>query len=189
MPPKLLKPPYAVRPQLIETSGRPSAFISHCGIKPSLLAVKEFLQALQIEPVVVEEQASEGREVLTNVDEHAANCHLAVVIYTKDIQTADGNWQPSGSVLVEAGMLRQMYPGRVIYLLEEGSNLGTLAGAPVYGTFTEDNMAPAYRKIVCELVTMGFLKTLIPPDLIGLARKASSAEKGHLVASVKLSWG
>ena len=57
-----------IQPVSVPTSPRPEAeviraFVSHGGMKPSLDAIERFLRALGVDPIVVERESSEGREV------------------------------------------------------------------------------------------------------------------------------
>jgi predicted nucleotide-binding protein len=140
------------------------AFISHGGSKASLQMIEEFLRALGVEPVVVEKRASEGRELHENVDVHRRQCDFGIVLWTKDVQDSEGRWLPSGSVAVEMGELRSQFPRRVIYLKEDGVILPTMASTPQYQPFTDENMGPAYLKVVMELREWGFLRVAVPED-------------------------
>jgi hypothetical protein len=135
-----------------------NAFISHGGMKPSLAYIEDFLRAIGIEPVVVEKRPSEGREVHANVDKHRSDCDFAIALWTRDIEVAPGEWLPSGSVAVECGELRAQFPDRVIYLRESEVKLPTMLSTLAYETFSEENMGPAYRKIVTELHGWGWLQ-------------------------------
>ena len=146
------------------TDGRASvqvptkAFISHGGFKPSLQHAQDFLRAMGVEPVVVERKASEGREVHGNVDKHRKDCQFAIVLCTRDLQDAAGDWLPSGSVMMEAGELRQQFGPHLIFLKEEGVKLPAMGGTIVYEPFTENEIGPAFRKIVTELHAWGWLR-------------------------------
>lgn len=140
------------------------AFISHGGSKASLQMIEEFLRALGVEPVVAEKRASEGRELHENVDVHRRQCDFGIVLWTKDVQDSEGKWLPSGSVAVEMGELRSQFPRRVIYLKEDGVTLPAMASTPQYQPFTDENMGPAYLKIVMELREWGFLRVAVAED-------------------------
>ena len=140
------------------------AFISHGGSKASLQMIEEFLRALGVEPVVAEKRASEGRELHENVDVHRRQCDFGIVLWTKDIQDSEGRWLPSGSVAVEMGELRSQFPRHVIYLKEDGVTLPAMASTLQYQPFTDENMGPAYLKIVMELREWGFLRVAVAGD-------------------------
>jgi len=139
------------------------AFVSHGGIKHSLSRVEGFLRALGIEPIVVERSASEGREVHENVDHYRSAGDFAVVIWTKDVEVTNGGWLPSGSVAMEAGELRERFGQHIIFLAEKGVMLPTLGKTIVYEEFSEDDIGPAFQKIVIELRAWGWLR-VAPAD-------------------------
>jgi predicted nucleotide-binding protein len=146
------------------TAKRPArAFISHGGQKPSLTLIQDFLRALGVEPVVVEQRASEGRELHENVDRYRQQSDFAVILLTKDVPETGRAWHPSGSVGVEVGELKTQFGSRVIYLKEKGVKLPAMVSTLVHETFTEKNMARAYMKIVTELHGWGWL-TVSPPE-------------------------
>lgn len=151
----------AISPATLPAAAEPltvvRAFLSHGGFRPSLEAVERFLRGLGVEPIVVERESSEGREVNENVDHHRDQCDFAIVIWSKDIEDAKGSWLPSGSVQIEAGELREQFGSRIIFLREEGVSLPTLASTITFQSFREDDMAPAFQKIVTELRDWGWL--------------------------------
>ena len=138
------------------------AFISHGGRKLSLTRIEDFLRVLGVEPVVVERQSSESREVHHNVDHYRELCDFAIVLWTKDLKDEKGNWHPSGSVSVESGELRMQFKNRVIYLHEAGVSLPAMASSIVFETYTVKNMGPAFQRIVTELREWGWLTVSVP---------------------------
>jgi predicted nucleotide-binding protein len=156
-----LGPPSADDVAAVRRSAK--AFVSHGGQKRSLTLIEDFLRTLGVEPVVAEKRASEGRELHDNVDNYRRQSDFAVILLTKDIRGADDVWHPSGSVEVEVGELKTQFQGRVIYLKEEGVKLPGMVSTLVHETFTDDNMGPAYMKIVTELYGWGWL-TISPPE-------------------------
>jgi predicted nucleotide-binding protein len=150
-------PPPPAKPSLSAVK----AFISHGGMKASLAGIEQFLRALGVEPVVVERSGSDAREVHANVDHYRQQCDFAIVIWTKDTETADGVWIPSGSVSMEAGELREQFGPRVVFLAEHGVHLPTLGSTIVYEPFTETNVSSAFQKIVTELSSWGWLRVAV----------------------------
>jgi len=65
------------------TEGKPKAFIAHGGDSPALSKLKQFLEALDVQPLVVEEQASEDRSVGENVDWYSKQADCAIILATK----------------------------------------------------------------------------------------------------------
>jgi hypothetical protein len=133
------------------------AFVSHGGRRPSLTAIEDFLRALGVEPIVVEKRASEGRELHDNVDRYRQLSDFAIVLWTRDVEDAKGKWLASGSVAEESGELRAQFRDRVIYLKEKDVELPAMSDSLVFESFAEDNMAPAFLKIVTELHAWGWL--------------------------------
>ena len=144
-------------PELPKDTAVAKAFISHGGRRPSLTAIEDFLRALGVEPLVVEKRASEGREMHDNVDQYRQLSDFAIVLWTRDVEDAKGKWLASGSVEEESGELRGQFKDRIIYLKEEDVELPAMSGSLVFESFTEDNMAPAFLKIVTELHAWGWL--------------------------------
>ncbi len=169
--------------QLQQQQVRAKAFISHGGRKPSLAIVEDFLRALGVEPIVVEKRASEGREAHDNVDKYRELSDFAIVLWTRDVEDAKGDWLPSGSVAVESGELRVRFGDRVIYLKEEGVRLPTMGGTTVYEPFSEENMAAAFQKIVTELHTWGWLK--VAPKQGRLADSPAAASPDEVARPAK----
>ncbi len=138
------------------------AFVSHGGRKPALIPIEQFLRAIGVDPVVVEPRASEGRELNENVDHYRNACDFGIVMWTRDYTDGEDNWLPSGNVIMETGQLRERFTNRVIYLREEGVKLPSMPATLVYESFREDNIGPAFQKIVTELSEWGWLKVSLP---------------------------
>ena len=141
----------------------PKAFIAHGGQSPILDKLKEFLIALGIEPLVVEEQASENRSVGDNVDYYARQADFAIILATKgDIDGQTGGFIPRGNVLIEIGKSQEIFKDRIIYLLQVGTKFPTNISEKVWGRFTTERMDDAFIKIARELTEMKILKTVKP---------------------------
>jgi len=141
----------------------PKAFIAHGGQSPALDKLKNFLIALGVEPLVVEEQASEGRSVAENVDWYARQADCAIILATKgDIDGKTGSFIPRGNVLMEIGKLQQIFKDRIIYLLQAGTKFPTNISEKVRERFTTQSMDKAFIKIAKELKKFGILKAVKP---------------------------
>lgn len=144
---------------------KPKAFIAHGGQSPILDKLKEFLIALGIEPLVVEEQPSEGRSVGENVDYYARQADIAIILATKgDIDGKTGGFIPRGNVLMEIGKLQEIFKERIIYLLQAGTKFPTNISEKVRGRFTTERMDDAFIKIARELCKFGILHAVKPPS-------------------------
>ena len=141
----------------------PKAFIAHGGDSPALRDLKSFLQALGVQPLVVEEQPSEGRSVSENVDWYARQADCTIILATKgDIDGKTGSFIPRGNVLMEIGKLQQIFKDRIIYLLQAGTKFPTNISEKVRERFTTQSMDKAFIKIAKELKKFGILKAVKP---------------------------
>jgi len=139
------------------------AFIAHGGDSPALGKLKNFLEALGVQPLIVEEQPSEGRSVGENVDWYSRQADCAIILATKgDIDGKSGGFIPRGNVLMEIGKLQELFTGRIIYLLQAGTKFPTNVSEKVWGRFTPNHMDNAFIKIAKELKKFGILKVVKP---------------------------
>lgn len=142
---------------------KPKAFIAHGGDSPALRKLKKFLEALDVQPLVVEEQASEDRSVGENVDWYSKRANCAIILATKgDIDGKTGDFIPRGNVLMEIGKLQNLFKGRIIYLLQAGTKFPTNISEKVWGHFSPQSMDNAFTKVSRELTAFGILKAVKP---------------------------
>ena len=152
------------KPGMFE-SEPPKAFIAHGGDSPALSKLKRFLEALDVQPLVVEEQASEDRSVGANVDWYSKQADCAIILATKgDIDGKTGGFIPRGNVLMEVGKLQEMFKGRIIYLLQSGTKFPTNVSEKVWGRFSPQSMDGAFTKAARELRAFGILKAVKPQN-------------------------
>lgn len=145
------------------SSEPPKAFIAHGGKSEALNKLKEFLVALGVEPLIVEEQPSEGRSVGENVDLYARQADCAIILATKgDIDGETGRFIPRGNVLMEIGKSQELFKDKIIYLLQAGTKFPTNISEKVWGRFTTQRMDDAFIKIARELHKFGILKAVKP---------------------------
>ncbi len=141
------------------TSSKPQVFIAHGGETKALEKLKSFLDALGIEPLIVEEQASEDRSVDEQVEWCLANADCVIILGTADNQNLkDGKLYPRPNVCIEIGRVQERFPGRVIYLLEEGASFPSNITEKVYERFTQENMEKAFSKAAKELKAFGIIR-------------------------------
>ena len=141
----------------------PKVFIAHGGDSPALTKLKSFLEALGVEPLIVEEQASEGRSVGENVDWYARQADCAIILAARgDIDGKTGRFIPRGNVLIEIGKSQELFKDRIIYLLQAGTKLPTNINEKVRARFTSQNMDNAFIKIAKELKKFGILRAVKP---------------------------
>jgi predicted nucleotide-binding protein len=147
----------------VKISEPPKAFIAHGGETPALDKLKKYLIALGIEPVIVDEQASENRSTGNNVDSYAKQADCAIILATKgDIDGVTGGFIPRGNVLVEIGKAQELFKDRIIYLLQAGTKFPTNVSEKVWGRFTSSCMDEAFIKVARELTAFGILKAVTP---------------------------
>ncbi len=141
----------------------PKAFIAHGGDSPTLRKLKNYLDALGVQPLVVEEQPSEGRSIAENVDYYARQADFAIILATKgDIDGKTGGFIPRGNVLIEIGKSQELFKERIIYLLQAGTKFPTNISEKVWGRFTTERMDDAFIKIARELCKFGILHAVKP---------------------------
>ncbi len=147
----------------------PKAFIAHGGDSPALRNLKNFLEALGVKPLVVEEQPSEGRSVSENVDWYARQADFVIILATgddtvKDKRTGKETKQPRQNVIHEIGLAQEKLPGKIIYLLEEGAEFPSNIRPKVWESFKQRNMMKAFLGILRELRAYDMLKLVKPTE-------------------------
>lgn len=144
-------------------TGLPKAFIAHGGESPALEKLKAFLEALGVQPLVVEEQASQDRSVGENLDWYSKQADCAIILATKgDIDGKTGEFIPRGNVLHEIGRFQEVFRSRIIYLLEEGTKFPSNVSEKVWEGFSSQCMDKAFIKVVRELKAFGLIKSVKP---------------------------
>jgi len=148
-----------------ETLGEaPKAFIAHGGQSGALNKVRSFLEALGVEPLVVEIQPSEGRLTEAQVDEYMKQGDCAIILATyghiEDVKTRKKH--PRLNVVDELGRCRKVFPDRTILLLEKGVDLPSNVSGIVYEHFTKQNMENAFIKVAVELRAFGLIRPIKP---------------------------
>lgn len=139
----------------------PKAFIAHGGDSTALSKLRSFLEALGVQPLIVEEQPSEGRSIGENVDYYAKQADCAIILATKgDIDGKTGKFIPRGNVLIEIGKSQELFKDRIIYLIQAGTKLPTNIDEKVRARFTSQTMGDAFIKIAKELNKFGILKAV-----------------------------
>ena len=142
----------------------PKAFISHGKESAALRKLKEFLETLGIEPIIVKIQASLDKTVGDKVEYYLNQADFVIALATADDEV-DGKMQPRQNVSHEIGLTQKTHKGRIIYLLEEGAEFGSNISPKVYERFKQRNMMNAFLGIVRELRAYGMLKIIkTPPE-------------------------
>jgi predicted nucleotide-binding protein len=139
----------------------PKAFIAHGGESPAREKLVNFLNALGITPIIVEEQPSEGRSKDKNVEHYLKQCDCAIILATKgDVDGQTGEFIPRGNILNEIGRAQEILPDKMIYLLEEETKFPTNIDEKVWERFTQESMDKAFIKITKELRAFELIKTV-----------------------------
>jgi len=139
----------------------PKAFIAHRGKIAARDKLKDFLTALGVTPIIVEEQPSEGRSIDKNVEHYLKQCDCAIILATKgDVDGHTGEFIPRGNILVEIGRSQELFANRMVYLLEEEAKFPTNIAEKVWERFTQDNMEKAFIKVAKELRAFGLIKAV-----------------------------
>lgn len=150
-------------PEIHESAIPPQVFIAHGGKTAARDKLQDFLVALGVTPIIVEEQPSEGRSKDKNVEHYLKQCDCAIILATKgDIDGRTGEFIPRGNILIEIGRSQEILPDRMIYLLEEGAKFPTDIDEKVWGRFTKESMDKAFTKIAKELRAFGLIRAIKP---------------------------
>lgn len=146
-------------PEKQEGAIPPQVFIAHGGETKALRKLRKFVAILGIAPLTAEEEPSEGRSVDEQVEWCLGNSDCAIILGTSDDKNLkDGKLYPRPNVCIEIGRIQERFPGKVIYLLEEGASFPSNITEKVYERFTQDNMEEAFLKTAKELKAFGIIK-------------------------------
>lgn len=146
------------------------AFISHGKESVALRKLKEFIETLGIEPLIVKKQASLDKDLPDKVNLYLNQADFVIILATRDDKVTDDKTeketiQPRQNVIHEIGLAQKVHPGRIIYLLEEGAEFPSNIRPRVWESFKQRNMMGAFLGIVRELRAYGMLKIIkTPPE-------------------------
>lgn len=145
----------------VEKGISPKVFIAHGGGSPARQKLSSFLNALGTTPIIVEDQPSQGRSKDKNVEYYLKQCDCAVILATRgDVDGRTGGFIPRGNILIEVGRSQELFPERMIYLLEEEAKFPTNIDEKVWERFTQENMDKAFIKVAKELYAFGLIKAV-----------------------------
>jgi len=152
-----------VPPESIFREVPPKAFISHGKESTALRKLKEFLETLGIEPLIVKKQASLDKDLPDKVNLYLSQADFVIILATGDDTVRDKITgkeiiQPRQNVIHEIGLAQKTHPGRIIYLLEEGAEFPSNIRPKVWEGFKQRNMMDAFLGIVRELRAYGILQ-------------------------------
>lgn len=157
-----------VSPESIFREVPPKVFISHGKESVALRKLKEFIETLGIEPLIVKKQASLDKDVPDKVNFYLNQADFVIILATGDDTVRDKKTgaeivQPRQNVIHEIGLAQKTHPGRVIYLLEKGADFPSNIRPKVWESFKQRNMMDAFLGIVRELRAYGMLKVIKYP--------------------------
>ena len=157
-----------VSPESLFREVPPSVFISHGKESVALRKLKEFIETLGIDPLIVKEQASLDKDLPDKVNSYLNQADFVIILATGDDTVRDKKSgaeviQPRQNVIHEIGLAQKIHPGKVIYLLEEGANFPSNIRPKVWESFKQRNMMDAFLGIVRELRAYGILKVIKYP--------------------------
>jgi len=151
-------------PEKQEGTMLPKAFIAHGGKSAALDKLCSFIEALGVEPLVVEVEPSEGRLTEEQVNKYTKQADCAIILATyghiEDVKTHKKH--PRLNVVDELGRCRKVFPDKTILLLEKGVNLPSNVSGIVYEHFTNENMEKAFIKVAAELRAFRLIRPIKP---------------------------
>lgn len=152
--------PEDITKELVSTRP-PRAFIAHGGESAARDKLEDFLTALGVTPTITEKQPSQGRSKDKNVEYYLKQCDCAIILATRgDVDGRTGEFIPRGNILNEIGRCQEIFPNRIVYLLEEGVKFPTNIDEKVWERFTEDSMDKTFIKVANELRSFGLLRDM-----------------------------
>ncbi len=152
-----------VLPEEIFREVPPKAFISHGKESAALRKLKEFLETLGIEPIIVKKQASLDKDLPDKINLYLSQADFVIILATGDDTVTDKKTgkeiiQPRQNVIHEIGLAQKTHVGKIIYLLEESAEFPSNIRPKVWESFKQRNMMDAFLGIVRELHAYGILK-------------------------------
>lgn len=165
-----------VSPQSVFSEVPPSVFISHGKESVALRKLKEFIETLGIEPLIVRKQASLDKDAPDKVNFYLNKADFVIILATADDTVRDKKtgaeiMQPRQNVIHEIGLAQKTHPGKVTYLLEEGADFPSNIRPRAWESFKQRNMMDAFLGIVRELRAYGMLEVTKYPAKRRIQRK------------------
>ena len=139
----------------------PKAFISHGKESAALTKLEDFLHNLGILPLIVKEQPSLDKTVPDKVEYYLQQSDFVIILATGDDEF-DGKLHPRQNVIHEIGLAQKTHSGKIIYLLEEGTEFPSNISPKVWERFKQRNMLNAFLCILRELRALGILLAVKP---------------------------
>ncbi len=144
---------------------RPKVFIAHGGKSGTLDKLCQFIQALGLEPLVVELLPSQGLPVDAKVEKyiHAADCGIVLATSGGIVDKTTNKIHPRLNVIDEFARLRARFPNKTILLLEKGVCLPSNISGITYEPFVRQSMDRAFCAIARELAAFKIILAVKPP--------------------------
>jgi hypothetical protein len=146
---------------IVTEDEQPKAFIVHGGVQSVISKMKEFLLALDIQPIVVEEQPNAGMALDDKVEFYLNKADCAIILATAD-DDIKGKFYPRHNVSHEIGLTQKTIPDKIIYLLAECAEFPTNISPKVWERFNPENMEVAFTRVAKELKSFGIIKAVKP---------------------------
>jgi hypothetical protein len=142
----------------------PKAFIAHGGSSGVLDKLRDFVQALGIDPLIVEILPTKGMSVDDKVNKYVRDADCGIVLATGGgiIDKKNEKEHPRLNVIDEFERLRTVFPDKTILLLEKGIALPSNISGLTYEPFVRQSMDRAFTAIARELTAFGILKAIKP---------------------------
>ena len=127
-------------------------FLGH-GRNQLYIQVARFIEReLDVDTVILEEQANRGRTIIEKLEDETDNCHYAIIIVTAEDEQASGQMRARQNVIHEIGFCQGKFGRENVLVLrqdtvEEFSNISGI----VYEPFQGDNIASTHERIRQEL--------------------------------------
>ncbi len=134
-----------------------SIFISHGGHPEIREKVEDFIESLELNPIVVKNEASEGMSVDDKVEKYIKKSQAAIILYTQDDELKTGKFLPRQNVIHETGVLQLEMPGKIVYLKDSKVELPTNIAPKVYSSFSNNDLTDSFIQIVKEFKSFGIL--------------------------------
>lgn len=134
----------------------PKAFISHGKESVALNKLREFVETLGIEPILVKTQPNLDKDVSEKVKFYLDQADFTIILATADDKVGD-KFQPRQNIIHEIGLAQKTLPGRIIYLIEEEAYFPSNIKPKVYERFKQRHMINAFLRIIRELRAYGIL--------------------------------
>ena len=141
----------------------PRVFIAHGGETPARNKLHDFVLALGIQPLIIEEKSPEGLTVEQQVEQNLKDADCAIILGTAgDKELLEGKLYPVRNECIEIRKLQEKFPDRIMYLVEEGALFPPDISGILCTRFTGDNMENAFISVAMEFGSYGILKAEKP---------------------------